>query len=69
MTTVSTWSKRELAQLIERGEYVVDADVVAEAILRRLAGAGSPVLVAPEPLNRPAVLADEHEAGAGDDLA
>jgi hypothetical protein len=68
LTTVSTWSKRELAQLIERGEYVVDADVVAEAILRRLAATGSPVLVAPEALGGPAVLPDEHEARSRDDL-
>jgi hypothetical protein len=66
---VGTWSKRQLAQLIERGEYVIDARAVAEAILRRRDGAGSPVLVAPEAVHRPAVLAEEDEPFPRDHLA
>jgi hypothetical protein len=66
---VGTWSKRELATLIERGEYVVDARAVAEAMLKRLDRVGSPVLVAAEPLDRQSVLAQEDDAASRDDLA
>jgi hypothetical protein len=66
---VGTWSKRELATLIERGEYVVDARAVAEAMLKRLDRVGSPVLVAAEPLDRQSVLAQEDDAVSRDDLA
>jgi hypothetical protein len=66
---VGTWSKRELATLIERGEYVVDARAVAEAMLKRLDRVGSPVLVAAEPLDRQSVLAQDDNAVPRDDLA
>lgn len=66
---MGTWSKRELATLIERGEYVVDARAVAEAMLKRLDRVGSPVLVAAEPLDRQSVLAQEDDAVSRDDLA
>jgi hypothetical protein len=58
----------ELAERIARGEYVVDAEAVAEAMLRRWFGVDSPVLVAAQPLDRPAVLADEDQPAAGVDL-
>jgi hypothetical protein len=49
---MSTMSKDALARAIERGEYVVDTQAVAEAMLRR--GEPSGVLVAPQTLDRPA---------------
>jgi hypothetical protein len=63
---MGTGADPSLGERIARGEYVVDPHAVAEAMLRRL---WSTVLVAPESLDRPAVLADEDEPVAGDDLA
>ena len=65
---MSTRSKEALARLIARGEYVVDAHAVAEAMLRR----GCPsslVLVAPQPLDRAPVRVDQDEPAPGADLA
>jgi Anti-sigma-28 factor, FlgM len=66
---VSAGEHAELAERIARGEYVVDAEAVAEAMLRRWRGEDSLVLVAPQPLDRPTVDADEDEPAAGADLA
>ena len=51
---MSTMSKDALARAIARGEYVVDAHAVAEAMLRRWRRR-SAVLVPAQPLDRPAV--------------
>jgi hypothetical protein len=61
--------RADLAGRIARGEYVVDPNAVAEAMLRRWSRASSLVLITTEPLDRPAVGADEHEPAPGDDLA
>jgi hypothetical protein len=58
-----------LAERVRRGEYVVDVDAVAEAVLRRWRRGGSLVLVPSEPADGPAVLPDEHEPTAVDDVA
>ena len=63
---VSTGADPRLAQRIARGEYVVDAHAVAEAMIRRM---GSPVLEAPEAFDGPTVAADQDEPVSGDDLA
>ena len=63
---MSTGGDPSLRERIARGEYVVDPRAVADAMLRRL---GSAVLVAPEPLDRPPVHAEEDEVVPGDDLA
>ena len=57
-----------LAERIARGGYVVDPEAVAEAIIRRWQSGWSLVLVPPEPADRAAVEADEHETAAGADL-
>lgn len=57
-----------LAKRIARGGYVVDPEAVAEAIIRRWQSGWSLVLVAPEPADRAAVEADEHETATGTDL-
>jgi len=57
---MSTMSKDALARAIARGEYVVDTHAVAEAMLRQ--GAPSLVLVAPQPLDRPAVRVEQDDA-------
>jgi hypothetical protein len=59
----------EFAARIARGDYVVDAEAVAEAVLRRWRRGTSLMLVASEPLDPPAVRADEDEPAAGDGLA
>ena len=75
---MSTMSKDALARAIARGEYVVDTHAVAEAILRRTDTEGSraprarrpsPVLVAPQPLDRPAVRVEQDEPGSEADVA
>jgi hypothetical protein len=58
----------ELAERIARGDYVVDAEAVAEAMMRRWREP-SAVLVAAQALDGPAVAADEDEPAAGGDLA
>jgi Anti-sigma-28 factor, FlgM len=58
----------ELAERIARGEYVVDAEAVAEAMMRRWREP-SVVLVAAQALDGPAIGADEDEPAAGGDLA
>ncbi len=52
---MSTRSKDALARQIARGEYVVDTQAVAAAMIRRSGGSPSLVLVAPQPLDRAAV--------------
>jgi hypothetical protein len=66
---VGVGERAELAERIARGDYVVDAEAVAEAILRRWRRERSMVLVAAQPLDRPAVGADEDEPATGRDLA
>jgi anti-sigma-28 factor FlgM len=60
----------ELAERIARGDYVVDAEAVADAMLRRWRGERhSLVLVAPQPLDGDAAGADEDEPAPGADVA
>jgi hypothetical protein len=66
---VSTSIDATLVERVRRGDYVVDAEAVAEAMLRRWRAAGSAVLVPVQPLDGPPVEADEDEAPAGADLA
>ncbi len=58
--------KEALAEQIARGEYVVDAHAVAEAMLRTGLSA---VLEAPEALERPPGRVEQDEPGPGPDLA
>jgi hypothetical protein len=71
-----------LAERVRRGDYVVDAEAVAEAMMRRwrraspqalgsaeCARIASAVLVAAQPLDGPATEADEDEPAAGADAA
>lgn len=60
--------RADLAERIARGEYVVDPDAVAEAMMRRWR-TGSPVLVPAQPLDGAAVGRGEDQAAAGGDLA
>jgi hypothetical protein len=64
---VSSGIHPALAQLIHRGEYVIDEHAVAEAMMRRWRRP-SAVLVAAQPLDRPAVEAHEEQSAAGDDV-
>jgi Anti-sigma-28 factor, FlgM len=77
---VSTGGDPSLRERIARGEYVVDPQAVAEAMLcasarlgraRRnaLLGARSPMLVPAEALERLAVLRDDDEPLPGPDVA
>ena len=76
---MSTMSKDALARAIACGEYVVDTHAVAAAMLRRTtlregsraprARRPSPVLVAPQPLDRPAVRVEQDEPGSEADVA
>ena len=59
----------ELAERIARGEYQVDAQAVAEAMMRRWPSGRSMVLVAAQALHGPAVGPDEDEPVARRDLA
>ena len=56
-----------LVERVRRGEYVVDAHAVAEAVLRRWLG--SPMLVPEQPVDGAPVRADQDEPVTGDDLA
>lgn len=58
-----------LARKVERGEYVVNARAVAEAMLRRWRRGDLPVLVPAQPLERPAVIVEDDEPASIDDLA
>jgi hypothetical protein len=64
---MSTMSKDALARAIARGEYVVDTHAVADAMLRQCGG--SLVLVAPQPLDRPAIRIEQDEAAPDADVA
>jgi hypothetical protein len=64
---MSTGIDETLAERVRRGEYVVDAEAVAEAMLRRRLG-DSPVLVAVEPVDGTTVGARDDEPAAGGDL-
>ena len=68
MTEDRALEKSGLAARVRRGEYVVDADAVAAAMLRRWRQGGSGVFVPAESLDRPAVLPDEDDPVALDDL-
>jgi hypothetical protein len=65
---MSTRSKDALARLIARGEYVVDTQAVAAAMLNRRA-LDSLVLVPPQPLDRPSVRVEQDEPAPGADVA
>jgi hypothetical protein len=66
---MSTRSKDALARQIARGEYVVDTQAVAAAMIRRSGGSPSLVLVAPQPLDRAAVRVEQDESAPGADVA
>lgn len=66
---VSTGLDPTLVERVRRGEYVVDEHAVAEAMLRRWRRDRSVMLVAAQALDRLAVVADENEPLARDDLA
>jgi hypothetical protein len=68
LTTVGTWSKQQLAQLIARGEYRVDPALVAEAMLRR-PGYGLAMFEAPKALDGPAAGIEQEQPVAGEDVA
>jgi hypothetical protein len=57
--------EQDLADRVARGEYEVDAQAVAEAIIRRRP---SFVLVAAQPTERAPALVEQDEPAAGDDL-
>lgn len=65
---MSTGIDATLAERVRRGDYVVDADAVAETMMRRWRRE-SAVLVALESLDGPAVRTDEDEPAAGADAA
>jgi hypothetical protein len=65
---MSTRSKDALARLIARGEYVVDTQAVAGAMLSRRA-LDSLVLVPPQPLDGAAVRVEQDEPAPGADVA
>lgn len=76
---VSRTINAAFVERVRRGDYQVDAHAVAEAMIRRWNGPegsspeGAPlrssVLVAAEPLDEPAVKADEGKPGPGGGLA
>jgi hypothetical protein len=76
---VSSGIDATLVERVRRGDYVVDAEAVAEALVRRwrrdaLGSAGgaridSLVFVAAEPLDGPAVRPDEDQPAPGADVA
>jgi len=66
---VGTGEKRDLAERVARGGYVVDPEAVAEAIIRRWQSGWSLVLVPPEAGDRDPVAAEEDQPVAGRDLA
>jgi hypothetical protein len=66
---MSTRSKDALARLIARGEYVVDTQAVAAAMIRRSGGSPSLVLVATQPLDRAPVRVEQDESAPGADVA
>jgi hypothetical protein len=59
----------QLAQQIARGEYVVDAEAVAEAVLRRWREQPSLMLVTAQVLDGAAVGPAEDDPASGGDLA
>jgi hypothetical protein len=58
-----------LARQVKRGEYVVNADAVAGAVLRRWRSDRSAVRVAPKPFEGSSVGVQQDEPGTGRDLA
>jgi hypothetical protein len=80
---MSTGIDAALAERVRRGDYVVDAEAVAEAMMRRwlraawpqalgsaeCARIASPVLVAAQPLDGPSAGVDEDQPAAGADAA
>jgi hypothetical protein len=62
---MGTTDKDELARLIERGEYRIDPNEVAAAMLKRYPS----MLVTPKPVDRGAAGAEQDEPAPGTDLA
>jgi hypothetical protein len=56
--------REELAELIARGEYVVDPHAVARAMLER-----SPMFVPAQPLDRPPLGVEQDQRAADPDVA
>jgi hypothetical protein len=65
---LSTTIDASLVERIRRGEYDVDAQAVAEAMIRRWQTT-SFVLIAAQALDDPAVLSEEGEPQPGPDVA
>jgi Anti-sigma-28 factor, FlgM len=65
---LSTTIDASLAERIRRGEYEVDPQAVAQAMINRWA-ATSFMLIAAQAVDEPAVRPDEGEPGAGPDVA
>jgi hypothetical protein len=65
---LSTTIDASLVERIRRGDYEVDADAVAEAMIRRWKSM-SFMLVAAQALDDPAVRPDEGEPESGPDVA
>jgi hypothetical protein len=65
---LSTTIDASLVERIRRGEYEVDPEAVAQAMISRLA-ATSFMLIAAQALDEPAVPPDEREPGTGPDVA
>jgi hypothetical protein len=64
---VSTTIDASLVERVRRGEYVVDAEAVAEAMLRRWRST-SFMLIAAQALDDAPVGIDEDDAASGGDL-
>lgn len=60
MESIRTVDLKELRARVAKAEYVVDADAVAEAIVRRALGARGER----EPSRKPALPYDAHSSGA-----
>jgi Anti-sigma-28 factor, FlgM len=65
---LSTTIDASLVERISRGEYRVDPEEVAQAMISRWA-ATSFMLIAAQAAGEPAVGSDERQPGAGPDLA
>jgi hypothetical protein len=66
---MSTGTNAKLTDRVRRGDYVVDVDAVAEAMMRRLHADPLSVLVTAEPSDGPAVDVDQDKPAPGPDVA